>query len=101
VAVAQWVSAGLPAAAVHVLDTPFEAGAVALAASETIEAIVAQPAYAAELNRHMAARNGAVVPLVTEPLLGCLWRLCAEQTLTVNTTAAGGNVELFAGLPAL
>ncbi|QCB47187.1 L-glutamate gamma-semialdehyde dehydrogenase [Hydrogenophaga sp. PAMC20947] len=100
-ALGQWVSAGLPAAAVHVLDTPFEAGAVALASSEAIDAIVAQPAYGTELNRHMAARDGAVVPLITEPLLGCLWRLCAEQTLTINTTAAGGNVELFAGLPAL
>jgi RHH-type proline utilization regulon transcriptional repressor/proline dehydrogenase/delta 1-pyrroline-5-carboxylate dehydrogenase len=68
-AVSEWVGAGLPAAAVHLLDTPVEAG--------------------------------AVVPLVTEPLAGCLWRLCAEQTLTINTTAAGGNVDLFAGLPAL
>ena len=101
VAVSEWVSAGLPAAAVHLLDTPFEAAAVALASSEAIEAIVAQPAYATELNRHMAARAGAVVPLVTEPLATCLWRLCAEQTLTINTTAAGGNVDLFAGLPAL
>ncbi len=100
-ALGEWVSAGLPAAAVHVLDTPFEAGAVALAASEAIDAIVAQPVYAAELNRRMAARDGAVVPLVTEPLMPCLWRLCAEQTVTINTTAAGGNVELFAGLPAL
>jgi RHH-type proline utilization regulon transcriptional repressor/proline dehydrogenase/delta 1-pyrroline-5-carboxylate dehydrogenase len=95
----QWVNAGLPAAAVQLLDTPFEAGAVALAGSEAIDAIVAQPVYAADLNRRMAARDGAVVPLVTEPLLGCLWRLCAEQTLTINTTAAGGNVALFAGLP--
>lgn len=100
-ALSEWVRAGLPAAAVHVLDTPFETGAVALASSEAIEGIVAQPAYAFELNRHLAAREGAVVPLVTEPLAGCLWRLCAEQTLTINTTAAGGNVELFAGLPAL
>ena len=100
-ALSQWVSAGLAATAVHVLDTPFEAGAVALAGSDDIEAIVAQPAYATELNRRMAARDGAVVPLITEPLLGCLWRLCAEQTLTVNTTAAGGNVALFAGLSAL
>jgi RHH-type proline utilization regulon transcriptional repressor/proline dehydrogenase/delta 1-pyrroline-5-carboxylate dehydrogenase len=99
--VREWGGAGLPAAAGHLLDTPFEAGAVALAGSEAIEAIVAQPAYAVEINRHMAARAGAVVPLVTEPLAGCLWRLCAEQTLTINTTAAGGNVDLFAGLPAL
>ena len=100
-ALGQWVRAGLPAAAVQVLDTPFEAGSVALASSEAIEAIVAQPAYAQALNRCMAARDGAVVPLVTEPIEGCLWRLCAEQTLTVNTTAAGGNVALFAGLSAL
>ena len=97
--VSQWVNAGLPASAVQLLDTPFEAGAVALAGSEAIDGIVAQPAYAADLNKRMAARDGAVVPLVTEPLIGCLWRLCAEQTLTINTTAAGGNVALFAGLP--
>jgi RHH-type proline utilization regulon transcriptional repressor/proline dehydrogenase/delta 1-pyrroline-5-carboxylate dehydrogenase len=95
----QWVNAGLPAAAVRLLDTPFEAGAVALAGSEAIDAIVAQASYAGDLNRRMAARDGAVVPLVSEPLIGCLWRLCAEQTLTINTTAAGGNVALFAGLP--
>jgi RHH-type transcriptional regulator, proline utilization regulon repressor / proline dehydrogenase / delta 1-pyrroline-5-carboxylate dehydrogenase len=95
----QWVNAGLPAAAVQLLDTPFEAGAVALAGDAAIDAILAQPAYAVDLNRRLAAREGAVVPLVTEPLMGCLWRLCAEQTLTINTTAAGGNVALFAGLP--
>lgn len=27
-----------------------------------------------------------------------LYRFCAEQTLTVNTAAAGGNAELLAGL---
>jgi len=26
-----------------------------------------------------------------------LYRFCAEQTLTVNTTAAGGNAALLAG----
>jgi RHH-type transcriptional regulator, proline utilization regulon repressor / proline dehydrogenase / delta 1-pyrroline-5-carboxylate dehydrogenase len=97
--VSQWINAGLPASAVQLLDTPFEAGAVALAGSEAIDGVVAQPAYASDLNKRMAAREGAVVPLVTEPLVGCLWRLCAEQTLTINTTAAGGNVALFAGLP--
>jgi RHH-type transcriptional regulator, proline utilization regulon repressor / proline dehydrogenase / delta 1-pyrroline-5-carboxylate dehydrogenase len=95
--VAQWVSAGLPAAAVQILDTPFDAGAAALAGCDAIDGMVAQAAYATGLNRRMAAREGAVVPLVTEPLAGCLWRLCAEQTLTINTTAAGGNVALFVG----
>ncbi|WP_372662474.1 L-glutamate gamma-semialdehyde dehydrogenase, partial [Hydrogenophaga sp.] len=63
--VAQWVSAGLPAAAVQILDTPFEAGAVALAGCDAIDGMVAQAAYATGLNRCMAARDGAVVPLVT------------------------------------
>jgi RHH-type transcriptional regulator, proline utilization regulon repressor / proline dehydrogenase / delta 1-pyrroline-5-carboxylate dehydrogenase len=79
------------------LDTPFDAAAAALAGCEAIDGMVAQAAYATDLNRRMAARDGAVVPLVTERLTGCLWRLCAEQTLTINTTAAGGNVALFAG----
>jgi delta 1-pyrroline-5-carboxylate dehydrogenase len=26
-----------------------------------------------------------------------LWRLAAEQTLTINTAAAGGNAALLAG----
>ena len=28
-----------------------------------------------------------------------LYRFCAEQTLTINTTAAGGNVALLASVP--
>jgi RHH-type proline utilization regulon transcriptional repressor/proline dehydrogenase/delta 1-pyrroline-5-carboxylate dehydrogenase len=31
-------------------------------------------------------------------LSGSLWRLAAEQTLTVNTAAAGGNAALLAGV---
>jgi delta 1-pyrroline-5-carboxylate dehydrogenase len=27
-----------------------------------------------------------------------LYRFCAEQTVTINTAAAGGNAELLAGL---
>jgi RHH-type transcriptional regulator, proline utilization regulon repressor / proline dehydrogenase / delta 1-pyrroline-5-carboxylate dehydrogenase len=95
-AVGQWVSAGLPAQAVQVLEAPFPSGAAALAESDATDGLVAPPAYATDLNRRMAARAGAVVPLVTEPLIDNLWRLCAEQTLTINTTAAGGNVALFA-----
>jgi delta 1-pyrroline-5-carboxylate dehydrogenase len=29
-----------------------------------------------------------------------LYRFCAEQTLTINTAAAGGNAALLAGQPA-
>jgi RHH-type transcriptional regulator, proline utilization regulon repressor / proline dehydrogenase / delta 1-pyrroline-5-carboxylate dehydrogenase len=94
--VGQWVSAGLPAQTVQLLEAPFTSGAAALAGSDAIDALVAPAVYATDLNRRMAARAGAVVPLVTEPLIDNLWRLCAEQTLTINTTAAGGNVALFA-----
>ena len=93
-----WISVGLPKAAMQILDTPFDAAAAALAASDQIDAIVAQPAYAADLNRRMAARQGAIVPLVTEVVADRLWRLCTEQTVTINTAAAGGNAALLAGL---
>ena len=96
---ADWVKAGLPAAAVQWLSGSLDAGGVALAGCEAIDALVAPAAYAADLNRRLAARAGAVPPLVTEPLIDGLWRLCAEQTLTINTTAAGGNVALFTDLP--
>ena len=94
-----WVAAGLPRAAVQWLDAAFEVGAVALVESDGTDAVVAPPAYEEDLNRRMAAREGPMVPLVCGPMDNQLWRLCAEQTLTINTTAAGGNVALFAGLP--
>jgi RHH-type transcriptional regulator, proline utilization regulon repressor / proline dehydrogenase / delta 1-pyrroline-5-carboxylate dehydrogenase len=58
------------------------------------------------LSRQLAARVGAVLPLVsggvtqdnhTDSTLGrLLLRFIAEQTVTINTAAAGGNVELLA-----
>ncbi|HEY9094379.1 MAG TPA: hypothetical protein VIN35_01450, partial [Hydrogenophaga sp.] len=71
-----------------------------LAESDGTDAVVAPSAYEEDLNRRMAAREGPMVPLECGPLDNQLWRLCAEQTLTINTTAAGGNVALFAGLAA-
>ena len=50
--------------------------------------------------RQLAERPGAIVPLVTgveAQRADHLWRFCAEQTLTINTAAAGGNAELLAG----
>ncbi|MGI4846766.1 MAG: L-glutamate gamma-semialdehyde dehydrogenase, partial [Janthinobacterium lividum] len=45
----------------------------------------------------LAGRHGALVPLVstngTQPI--ALWRLLAERSLCVNTTAAGGNASLM------
>ncbi|WP_375140402.1 L-glutamate gamma-semialdehyde dehydrogenase [Inhella gelatinilytica] len=49
----------------------------------------------------LAARSGAIVPLVTPDeaqQAQQVYRFAAEQTLTVNTAAAGGNAALLAGL---
>jgi len=59
------------------------------------------------VNRNMVGAVVGVQPFGGEGLSGTgpkaggphyLYRFCAEQTLTVNTAAAGGNVELLAGL---
>lgn len=58
-------------------------------------------AQTAGLLAALAARPGAIVPLVTpdEALQAQqVYRFAAEQTLTVNTAAAGGNAALLAGL---
>jgi RHH-type proline utilization regulon transcriptional repressor/proline dehydrogenase/delta 1-pyrroline-5-carboxylate dehydrogenase len=58
------------------------------------------------VNRNMIGAVVGVQPFGGEGLSGTgpkaggpnyLMRFCAEQTLTINTTAAGGNVALFAG----
>ena len=59
------------------------------------------PAAARVVTRALAARPGAILPLITlaeavRP--DRLWRFCAEQTVTINTAAAGGNAELLAAV---
>jgi RHH-type proline utilization regulon transcriptional repressor/proline dehydrogenase/delta 1-pyrroline-5-carboxylate dehydrogenase len=58
------------------------------------------PAQTAAVLTALAARSGAIVPLVlpdeaAQPQQ--IYRFAAEQTLTVNTAAAGGNAALLAG----
>ena len=58
-------------------------------------------AQQAALLSALAARQGAIVPLVTPDEAAQpqqVYRFAAEQTLTVNTAAAGGNAALLAGL---
>ena len=59
------------------------------------------------VNRNMIGAVVGVQPFGGEGLSGTgpkaggphyLFRFCAEQTLTINTAAAGGNAELLAGL---
>jgi len=61
------------------------------------------------VNRNMVGAVVGVQPFGGEGLSGTgpkaggphyLYRFCAEQTLTVNTAAAGGNAALLAGTPA-
>jgi RHH-type transcriptional regulator, proline utilization regulon repressor / proline dehydrogenase / delta 1-pyrroline-5-carboxylate dehydrogenase len=60
------------------------------------------------VNRNMIGAVVGVQPFGGEGLSGTgpkaggphyLYRFCAEQTLTINTAAAGGNAELLAGPP--
>jgi delta 1-pyrroline-5-carboxylate dehydrogenase len=59
------------------------------------------------VNRNMVGAVVGVQPFGGEGLSGTgpkaggphyLYRFCAEQTLTINTAAAGGNAELLAGV---
>ena len=44
----------------------------------------------------LAAREGAILPLITAPAgQHLLQRLITEKTITINTTAAGGNASLM------
>ena len=59
--------------------------------------IESPPARIAEASRQLAAREGAIVPLHTSAPGGSpLHLLLEEVTLSVNTTAAGGNASLMA-----
>lgn len=94
---AYWRQAGLPDGALQVLDVPFEDAVAALAADARVAGLLCERAHAGELRRLVAARSGAIVPVVAGDPTGRLWRLAAEQTLTINTAAAGGNAALLAG----
>lgn len=82
-------------------------GMAVLAGPESLAAVVDDPRIAAatlspasgwrgELARRLAARDGAIQPLICEPpgrtlLMG----LVSEKTVAVNTTAVGGNAALL------
>ncbi|MFO1340222.1 MAG: L-glutamate gamma-semialdehyde dehydrogenase [Burkholderiaceae bacterium] len=95
-------AAGLPAAALHLLPGSFESLGTALVADGRV-AGVCPPSddLLAPLSRQLAEQTVAILPLLGLPEAASprqLYRFCAEQTLTVNTAAAGGNAALLAGL---
>ena len=92
-------SAGLPAAA------------VTLVAEAALDALMAHPALAGVAMAHadrslarrleglLAARPGAILPLILSAAHPSqAYRFSTEQTLTVNTAAAGGYAALLAGM---
>jgi RHH-type proline utilization regulon transcriptional repressor/proline dehydrogenase/delta 1-pyrroline-5-carboxylate dehydrogenase len=51
---------------------------------------------ACRLRSELAARDGALVPLILSDVRNFpLYRLAVERVITVNTTAAGGNATLI------
>ncbi|MCV2367892.1 aldehyde dehydrogenase family protein [Paucibacter oligotrophus] len=74
------------------LDDERVAGVCLLSANATTER---------NLLRQMAADDGAIRQLITAQELFDVrqqYRFSAEQTLTINTAAAGGNAALLAGM---
>lgn len=89
--------AGLPESALQRVS----GGVAAWLAAEGLAGVcVASDLAAAPLQRQLAARTGAILPLVSAAEAmdaRQLYRFAAEQTLTINTAAAGGNAALLAG----
>ena len=81
-----------------------QVSAVAEAAAADVEVALALPAQAPALRRALAERDGRPRVRVATPDTGSgeypLEALVAEQTLTVNTAAAGGNASLMTLDPA-
>ncbi|WP_419964642.1 L-glutamate gamma-semialdehyde dehydrogenase [Pelomonas cellulosilytica] len=91
--------AGLPAQALTLLADSALPGLLAAPQLAGVALASSDAAAAHALAQALAARPGAILPLVTAAGHGRqLYRFAAEQTLTVNTAAAGGNAALLAGV---
>ncbi|CAN5290633.1 trifunctional transcriptional regulator/proline dehydrogenase/L-glutamate gamma-semialdehyde dehydrogenase [soil metagenome] len=87
------LASGLPAsvtAAIHLVDSHE-------LAELDIRIGLAESPQAGVLRVELAARDGALVPVIEtrEGVALPLWRLVAERALCVNTSAAGGNATLM------
>jgi RHH-type proline utilization regulon transcriptional repressor/proline dehydrogenase/delta 1-pyrroline-5-carboxylate dehydrogenase len=70
---------------------------VVLTLDETCDAVLVAKADSA-LRQRVAARPGAIVSVIEADSAGAypVWRLLKEQSISVNTAAAGGNAALLA-----
>ncbi|MFG6457384.1 L-glutamate gamma-semialdehyde dehydrogenase [Roseateles sp. BYS96W] len=90
--------AGLPTQALTLLADSATASILAAPQLAGVALASSDAAVAHRLAQRLAARPGAIVPLVVSAgHVRQLYRFAAEQTLTVNTAAAGGNAALLAG----
>ena len=92
--------AGVPRDALQLVLEPGDGAQTALLADPLCDGVAyTGPLDTARLiQRRLASNTGPIVPLVTNAADRREWvRLCCEQTVTVNTAAAGGNATLLAG----
>ncbi|MBI3349142.1 MAG: L-glutamate gamma-semialdehyde dehydrogenase [Burkholderiales bacterium] len=91
--------AGLPTSALTLLPDTALAGLLVAPQLAGVALASSDPAAAHTLAQALAPRPGAILPLVTAAgHVRQLYRFTAEQTLTINTAAAGGNAALLAGV---
>ena len=91
--------AGLPANALTLLPDAVLPRLLAAPHLDGVALASSDAAAAHVLALALAGRPGAILPLVTAAgHVRQLYRFTAEQTLTVNTAAAGGNAALLAGV---
>jgi RHH-type proline utilization regulon transcriptional repressor/proline dehydrogenase/delta 1-pyrroline-5-carboxylate dehydrogenase len=96
---AAFVAGGVPPEAIAVLAADAAGSLLAHPSLDGVCLVAPGQAAARSVARALAARCGAILPLITLAEAARpdrWWRFCAEQTLTVNTAAAGGNAELLA-----
>jgi RHH-type proline utilization regulon transcriptional repressor/proline dehydrogenase/delta 1-pyrroline-5-carboxylate dehydrogenase len=96
-------AAGLPDAALLLLPGGAATLSALLADARVAGACLAgsDALFERQLAQQMAAGNGPIRPLITAEELACdhqQYRFSAEQTLTINTAAAGGNAALLASM---
>ena len=93
-----FVAAGVDAEAIAVFAVDQAAAVLAAPALGGVAALAVDTRTVAQA---LAQREGPILPLLSlaEAIrVDRLWRWCTEQTVTVNTAAAGGNAELLAGV---
>ena len=95
------VQAGVPGTVVAVLPADLAHGLLGAPALAGVVVAANDIALARAVLRRLAERQGAILPLVTAADAANprqQYRFAAEQTLTINTAAAGGNAALLAGM---